>query len=713
MPEVQLNKIELFLKSNDVKGSLIDKSLPNLQKTFVYKNISGKNINVKQLVVNFEKLKEVEYAEPNYIYTLQVQPNDPYYLDSYPNNTVERDLAWNPVFDYLWGLKKINSEAGWNLITGDNTIIVAVSDTGVDYTHPELGGCTYQNVMLNQCPVIVPGYDYVAYDDNPIDDHGHGTHVAGTIAAISNNSQGIAGLAQVKIMPVKGLDSLGSGSIVDLGAGIVYAVDHGANIINMSWGGTANSHFLTDALKYAYESDVVLIAAAGNSNKDAASFFPAANQYVLAIAATNYQDARASFSNYGNVVDVAAPGQDILSLRASGTKMTNTVVHNIYLVASGTSMATPHVSGLAALLRSKYPNSTNIEIYARITESADQISTDKYIGTGRINLYKAVTGDYPTPTLSPTVTLTPTVTPSLTPTITPTPNPYANNLIFVTSTSYDGNLGSLSGADDKCRERADVANLGGGGWKAWLSDSTHSPNDRFYHSNNQYKLVDNTIIANNWSDLTDGTIQNGIYVTEFGTNFSTDVWTNTKIDATAKYQNASGTCADWTSNSNYHTGRSGISYYKDALWTDAKQLTCSARIHLYCIGEIAIPPTYTPSPTSTNTPTPTHTLTPTATPTQTPTSTPIPPTATNTPTPQNTNTPTPTIDPCPHFSQGNADCSADGLIGLMDFVCWKYEYQRGEPAENCGPSADFDNSGTTNLFDFVIWLAGFKVQQQH
>jgi len=311
--------------------------------------------------VNVERL--ANYVEPNMKVQAQLVPNDPYW-----------DLQWGP--------QRIEADYAWNTTVGDSSVLVAVVDTGIDYTHPDL--------VANYAPL---GYDWVNTDPDPLDDFGHGTHCAGIIAAVLNNSVGIAGLAQVRVMAEKVLDSLGGGYDDWVANGIVHAADQGAKIISMSLGGYGESNLIHDAVQYAYGKGVLLVAAAGNDNTNMKSY-PAAYDEVIAVAATDQYDSKAGFSNWGDWIELAAPGVNIYS-----TMPTYHVTLNDYGYAmnydylSGTSMACPHVSGAAALLWSQYPNKTRdwLRLWLRYTaEDLGEPGFDEYYGHGRINVRKAL-----------------------------------------------------------------------------------------------------------------------------------------------------------------------------------------------------------------------------------------------------------------------------------------------------------------------------------
>jgi thermitase len=319
----------------------------------------------------------VEYAEPNYILRAVLDPNDPF-------------------FPSQWGLDMIDAPEAWDVTTGSSDIIIAIVDSGIDLDHLDLKNKIWVNndETLNGLDDDgndkvddVKGWDFINNDNNPQDDYGHGTHVAGIAAAETNNSTGVAGLSWgARIMPVKVLGSSGQGPISSVANGITYAADNGAQVINLSLGGTglADNETLKGAVNYAYSKGCLLVAAAGNCDPSCYEpIYPAAYDHVIAVAATNSSDNRAWFSNYGSYIDVAAPGVSIYS----------TVRNNGYGYMDGTSMATPFVSGLAALIWSEYPGYTNDQVEGRIeTRAVDLGETgwDQYYGHGRIDAHAAL-----------------------------------------------------------------------------------------------------------------------------------------------------------------------------------------------------------------------------------------------------------------------------------------------------------------------------------
>ncbi len=342
----------------------------------------------------------VEYAEPNFIYHANKTPND-------------------PSLEKLWGIKNVGqldkqggaagtpgidvgAEQAWDLSTGSEKTIVAVIDTGVDYTHPDIKDNAWVNIAEANGKAGVDddrnGYvddiygvnfsDAAKPTSDPKDDHGHGTHCSGTIGARGDDGKGIVGVNwSVRIMAVKFLSATGSGSLEGAIKAIDYATKNGAKIMSNSWGGGGYSLALKEAIQRAHDAGALFVAAAGNdsSNNDVSPGYPASYDIpnVLSVAAINNKGDLASFSNYGKKsVHVAAPGVNIFSSVISGG----------YQSMSGTSMATPHVSGIAALLFSHEPNLTNVELKQRIIRTARPWSTlkGKVSSAGIANAYLAL-----------------------------------------------------------------------------------------------------------------------------------------------------------------------------------------------------------------------------------------------------------------------------------------------------------------------------------
>jgi len=318
--------------------------------------------DVLKLCAELNKDPEVEYAQPKYVYKIIARPNDPRY-------------------DELWGIKKIQCEAAWDITEGLGAV-VCINDTGIDYNHEDLRANIWSDANGKH------GYDFVNNDSDPMDDHNHGTHCAGTVAAVGNNGIGVIGVGpKIKLMATKGLNSGGSGTSEMLANGIRWATDHGADVISNSWGPGGRSPsdpVCKEAIDYAYERGVVCVFAAGNSNDDVQYYFPANYERTIAVAATDSNDEKASFSNYGDLIDVSAPGVGVLS----------TVRNNGYDSYSGTSMACPHAAGVCGLLKSISPGAPYEEIRRVIREFSDDIGAPgkDYIGYGRVNAYLAVKG---------------------------------------------------------------------------------------------------------------------------------------------------------------------------------------------------------------------------------------------------------------------------------------------------------------------------------
>jgi subtilisin family serine protease len=263
------------------------------------------------------------------------------------------------------GLRVAGFPRAWDVTQGSSKIVVAVVDTGVDAKHPDLRGA------------LVPGWDFIGNDADPSDDYGHGTAVAGVIAARSNNHAGGAGICwRCLVMPIKVLDSKGNGDDTLIAAGIVWAVDHGARVINLSLGGPGSSVELENALAYANAKGVVLVAAAGNAGVTT-QFYPAADPHAVSVAATTVTDRRYSWSNFGSWVRVAAPGCNVAPILGNG-----------YGTFCGTSSATSVVAGLVALELSAQPAATATEAEDALVRAA--VPLPAFVQYGRIDAGKTL-----------------------------------------------------------------------------------------------------------------------------------------------------------------------------------------------------------------------------------------------------------------------------------------------------------------------------------
>jgi serine protease len=302
--------------------------------------------------------QKTEYIEPNYIYEHFLVPNDPDYTKQ-------------------WNFRSINVEQAWDETKGDGTT-VAVIDTGVTQV-PDL-----------KLTKFVPGYDFVHDRVNADDDNGHGTHVAGTIAQSTNNGYGVAGIAyEAKIMPLKVLSAGGGGTVADIAEAIRFAADNGADVINMSLGGGGESRLLKEAIDHAYNKGVVIVAAAGNSNQNAAAY-PARYPRVISVAATDAAGEKSPYSNYGAGVDIAAPGGS-----EAGKILQNTIDpssgQSVFVGFQGTSMAAPHVAGVAALIKASGVTEPE-EVLKALKQSVRKVQEDplNHFGAGHLDAGAAV-----------------------------------------------------------------------------------------------------------------------------------------------------------------------------------------------------------------------------------------------------------------------------------------------------------------------------------
>ncbi|MDH4197152.1 MAG: S8 family peptidase [Candidatus Aminicenantes bacterium] len=355
--------------------------LQRVPQTGLYVVEPPSGFTVEQTVTALRANPEVRYAEPDYYVRIHVTPNDEFFGRQYALSNPGDRLAL-PGSPTGTANADIHATAAWEETTGQPTVVVAVLDTGVDLEHPDL-----KNKLVSR------GRDLVNDDLDASDDQWHGTHIAGIIGAETNNGFGIAGVAwNCKILPVKVLDKTGVGTASQVAIGIIWAADNGAHVINMSFGGDESAESVKDALKYAYTKKVVCIASVGNDGKDVD--YPAAyDDYVLAVAATDYTDEWPSYSSPGSEVDVAAPAESVLSLVPTWSVAADDFP---YRFRSGTSMAAAHVSGLAALIRSVRPWLTAKDIMNVIRYTADDVNgdklpgIDKYLGYGRINMERAL-----------------------------------------------------------------------------------------------------------------------------------------------------------------------------------------------------------------------------------------------------------------------------------------------------------------------------------
>jgi len=380
--DVAANKVSTVFAANGIR------SVQQFASIGVHRCTIAAGTDVAAALRAIRADSSIEYAEPNYIYMASRVPND-------------------PRFGELWGLESaegadIDAPATWDVQIGSASVLIAVIDTGVDYNHEDLSANIWRNPGEssngretnrrdddgNGFVDDVHGWDFEGNDNDPLDDNGHGSHVAGTIAAAGDNGTGVAGVSwRESIMALKFLSASGSGSAAGAIEAILYAANQGARVLNNSWGGGGFSQALRDAIGFSRQRNAVFVAAAGNEGRDNDGIpsYPASYDVanVLSVAAHDRQDALASFSNFGKTsVDFSAPGVEILS----------TTPGNTYRAFSGTSMATPHTSGVAALVIAQYPQATYRQVLIRIAGSVEPVAA--YANTtwsgGRLNAAAAI-----------------------------------------------------------------------------------------------------------------------------------------------------------------------------------------------------------------------------------------------------------------------------------------------------------------------------------
>jgi parallel beta-helix repeat protein len=382
----------LFLNHN-----IQDVESINKKSSRLFKLNFAENTNIFSIINKFKSNFLIDYIEPNYLYEYKEDPvNDRLFYQQWHLE--------NSGTIYGKADCDIDAPEAWEVTNGSEEVVIAIIDSGIDYTHNDLknkiwinpgedlnGNGEYDLTDINfkdddNNGYIddIRGWDFCDNDKNPMDFQDHGTHCAGIAAAETNNNDGIAGVARnCKLMALKNGndDGITTDAIIEA---IYYAADNGADIISMSFGSYYPKLSVIEAIDYAYSKEIVLASAAGN-DRSKKEEYPSSYHNVIAVAATDGYDTRASFSNYGDWIDVAAPGDNIIS----------TIPGNEYEKHGGTSMACPVIAGVAALIRSVHPELSNDYIFTMIRYAVDDITyyDNKIINGGRINAYKAVTMD--------------------------------------------------------------------------------------------------------------------------------------------------------------------------------------------------------------------------------------------------------------------------------------------------------------------------------
>lgn len=413
---VPIEEVKSKYQIEKFEPAFSNKSFSNLKNNaernlaLMYVGYVPATTDIELLASRLNQSELIEYAEPNYFVELNAIPND-------------------PLYSQLQHLPQVKAPQAWDVSQGDTSVIIAILDTGVDWDHPDLAGAIWRN--YNEIPDNgidddgngfiddIRGWDFVtgvssnAYagedgdipDNDPMDFDGHGTHVAGIAAGITNNGIGIASLVwKAKIMPIRigyhTIDGNGLGTLLWMAQGFVYAGDNGAHAANLSFG-TGDGSFVNDAAKYAFQQGVVVCNSAGNGNNESVGAL-GATPFALSVASVNEYDIKASYSTYGKEVDVSAPGGDALGILSTIVNPSPLYGNNLYVRFSGTSMASPLVASLAGLIKAKNPTWNAAQITFQIVGTADDIYNlnPNYIGklgSGRINAYRALTETIPPP----------------------------------------------------------------------------------------------------------------------------------------------------------------------------------------------------------------------------------------------------------------------------------------------------------------------------
>lgn len=382
--------------SSEKKGMRVRKSIDQI-RFHVLKLPKG--LSVERAIEKLKSDPNIEYVGPNHklhICAPQVWPNDPVFYYGYdvldmgifiqPNQWGLYNDGYNIGFMGLEGAD-IKAPEAWAITTGSSSVIIADVDTGVDNTHPD----------LSEGGKVLPGYNAMLNNSDSMDDNGHGTFTSGIAAACSDNAVGITGVSWGSpILPVKVIEADGSGAEADAAEGIIWAVDQGAKVLNMSFATDLDVPALKQAIDYAWDHGCLSVCASGNEGVGTL-MYPAAYANALAVGATNEYDERCTAadwgsggSNYGSYLDIVAPGNNITSTWTDPEP----TVGQIYLAAPGTSAATPFVAGIAALVWSIHPDWTNAQVKRQIEHTADDKGDpgwDQYYGWGRANAYRALT----------------------------------------------------------------------------------------------------------------------------------------------------------------------------------------------------------------------------------------------------------------------------------------------------------------------------------
>jgi subtilisin family serine protease len=396
-------------------------------------------------IASLRKDPEIEFAERDYIAQTAFVPNDPYVVSGAE-----------------WQLARIQADQAWDITAGSTDVVVAVLDSGINAAVPDLAG------------QVLPGYDFVSNDADPADDFGHGTAVAGVIAATGNNGIGVAGVAfGCRLLPVKVVDSSGYATYSTIVQGIHYAVDHGARIINLSVAGDASSSALQDAVNYAWGSNVIVVASAGNNGNNTPQY-PAACAHVVGVSATEPNDTLASFSSYGSYITLSAPGDNIWT--------TQRTPDNPIGSWAGTSFSSPIVAAVAALVASENPSLSNDQIVSILKQNADDLGGRGYdtsFGYGRVNAFRAVSAASSLPGALPPWTppaqgSTNETIDTTAPTLSLTSAPLNHSRLFAPQVTLAGTAADNVGVD-KIEVRVNGALQIASGTTAWIAAVSLAP----------------------------------------------------------------------------------------------------------------------------------------------------------------------------------------------------------------------------------------------